>query len=191
MRWKVLVALIIAVALSLPQLTKAQDIAVKTNLAYAATATPNIGLEARVNGHITAGISAGFNPFSYSDNKKIKHLLIAPQARYWWCESFAGHFIGVNAAYAHYNAGNIKLPFGLYGIDEGERHQGDMVALGASYGYSWILSPRWSIEAEIGCDLGYTWYDRYECKRCGTYRGNENKLLALPWINIGLVYNIK
>lgn len=191
MKKNVLMALIIALAVSLPRMATAQSVAVKTNLVYAASATPNIGLEAKLSGHWTAGISAGLNPFSYSDNKKMKHLLVAPQGRYWFCEAFAGHFAGINAAYAHYNAGNIKMPFGLYGTDENERHQGDMVAVGASYGYSWILSPRWSIEAEAGCDLGWTWYDRYDCARCGTFRGDDSKALVLPWINVGIIYNIK
>ena len=32
-----------------------------------------------------------------------------PEARYWLCAPFSGHFIGANLMYSHYNAGGIKL----------------------------------------------------------------------------------
>ena len=170
---------------------KAQNIAVKNNILYDASTTPNFGIELRLSNKWTAGINVGLNPWTFSDNKKLKHLLVAPQLRYWLCESFSGHYFGANIAYVHYNVSDIKFPFGLYGGVDGERRQGDLAAIGASYGYSWILSPHWSLEAEAGLDLGYTWYDRYNSPKCGTYRGSDNKFLVLPKLALNIVYIIK
>lgn len=170
---------------------KAQNIAVKNNILYDASTTPNFGVELRLFNKWTAGINVALNPWTFSDNKKLKHLLVAPQLRYWLCESFSGHYFGANIAYVHYNVSDIKFPFGLYGGVDGERRQGDLAAIGASYGYSWILSPHWSLEAEAGLDLGYTWYDRYNSPKCGTYRGSDNKFLVLPKLALNIVYIIK
>ena len=170
---------------------KAQNIAVKNNILYDASTTPNFGVELRLSNKWTAGINVALNPWTFSDNKKLKHLLVAPQLRYWLCESFSGHYFGANIAYVHYNVSDIKFPFGLYGGVDGERRQGDLAAIGASYGYSWILSPHWSLEAEAGLDLGYTWYDRYNSPKCGTYRGSDNKFLVLPKLALNIVYIIK
>ena len=83
---------------------KGQNWAVKSNLLYDATTTPNIGVEYRLSDKWTTGINAALNPWSFSNNKKLKHFLVSPQGRYWFCESFEGHFVGMNAAYAHYNS---------------------------------------------------------------------------------------
>ena len=67
---------------------KAQNIAVKNNILYDASTTPNFGIELRLSNKWTAGINVALNPWSFSDNKKLKHLLVAPQLRYWLCASF-------------------------------------------------------------------------------------------------------
>ena len=170
---------------------KAQGLALKSNIIYDATTTPNAGIEVRLSNKWTAGINVALNPWSFSDNKKLKHLLVAPQLRYWLCESFSGHYFGANIAYVHYNVSDIKFPFGLYGGVDGERRQGDLAAIGASYGYSWILSPHWSLEAEAGLDLGYAWSDCYDSAKCGSYRGPDNKFLVLPKLALNIVYIIR
>ncbi|MGM9698106.1 MAG: DUF3575 domain-containing protein [Prevotella sp.] len=191
MRIKIIVAATIMLIAIMPQNIKAQKVAVKTNLLYDATTTPNLGLEARLSEHWTTGLNFALNPWTFSDNKKLKHLLVSPQARYWTCETFTGHFFGANLAYVHYNICDIKFPFGLYGAVEGERRQGDLAALGGSYGYSWILSPHWSFEAEAGIDLGYAWSKVYDSQKCGSYRGPDNKFVVLPRIALSFVYHGK
>lgn len=183
-------AMVLAFMLALSASVRAQQLAVKTNLLYAATTTPNLGLELRLSNKWTAGISAGFNPFTFSENKKLKHFLVSPEARYWLCDAFSGHFIGMNAVYSHYNVGNIDFPFGLYSSVKDERRQGDMAAIGASWGYSWILSPRWSVEVEAGADVGYTWYKAYGCAHCASFVGKDNKLFVMPRLGVNIVFNI-
>lgn len=170
---------------------RGQSFTVKTNAAYAATGTPNIKAEMRVNDKWTTQLTFGYNPFTGSDNSKKRHLLLMPEMRYWPCQSFNGQFIGINAAYLHFNAGKVKFPFGLYPSLRDERRQGDAVMAGASWGYAWILSPRWTLEASGGADIGYTWYDRYSCRKCGMHRGCDSKLFAMPRVELNIVYIIR
>ena len=79
--------------------TTAQRTAIKTNALYWTTATFNAGVETRLSDKWTLDVSAGYNPFTFSDNKKLKHILIQPEVRYWLCSPFAGHFVGANVLY--------------------------------------------------------------------------------------------
>ena len=74
----------------------AQNVAVKTNLLYDATTTFNLGAEIGLSPRWTLDLSANYNPFSFSDNKKWKHWMAQPEARYWFCERFNGHFMGLH-----------------------------------------------------------------------------------------------
>ena len=86
---------VLTVTLILSSTLVAQKVAVKTNLLYGGTATPNLQLEFGLSKKSTLDVGAGLNWFDFSDNKKFKHLLVQPEYRYWFCESFNGHFLGL------------------------------------------------------------------------------------------------
>ena len=86
--------------------------------------------------------------------------------------------------------GNTKIPFGLYSAVKDHRLQGDLIALGGKYGYSWILSRTWRIEAEAGVAVGYAWFKEYDCPHCGTFIGNGDRIFLLPQLGINVVYII-
>ena len=185
---------VVLAAMSLLSLTAAaQHTAVKTNALYWATTTPNLAFEQKVGRKWTAELAVGYNPFTFSDNKKLKHIAIQPEARYWLCSPFEGHFFGLHAIYSHYNAGGIKMPFGLFKNLRDYRFQGDMGAVGLGYGYSWMLpGNHWSIEAEIGLGVGITKYGKYECATCGSKVADESKVRLMPTkAALSVVYNIK
>jgi hypothetical protein len=170
----------------------AQDFVVKTNAVGWASASINGGVETHLTGRWTGGVNLSYNPWTFSENMKWKHIYVSPEVRYWLCSPFAGHFFGANLIYTHYNAGNISLPLGLSPELKEERHQGDLGGVGLFYGYSWILSNRWSIEAELGLGYGYARYKRYNCVKCGTYKGTEDKHMLMPTkAAISIIYNIK
>lgn len=58
----------------------AQDWRLKTNLAYWATTTPNIAAETRLSNRLSMDLSLGWNTFTYSGNKKLKHIAIQPKS---------------------------------------------------------------------------------------------------------------
>lgn len=185
-------AIMAALTLS-PWVALAQHTAVKTNALYWATTTPNLAFEQKVGRRWTVELAVGYNPFTFSDNKKLKHIAVQPEARYWLCSPFEGHFFGLHAIYSHYNAGGIKMPFGLFSNLKDYRFQGDMGALGLGYGYSWMLpGNHWSIEAEIGLGVGITKYGKYECATCGSKVADEKKTFFMPTkAALSVVYNIR
>lgn len=164
--------LIVGICLLWASLTvSAQKVAVKTNLLYDVTSTINLGAEFKVAPRWTLDISGNLNAWTFSDNKKWKHWALQPEARYWLCESFNGHFIGAHLVGGIYNMGNWNTDFTFLGTDfsqmKDHRYEGWLVGAGIAYGYQWMLARHWSIEAEIGVGYVYTRADKYECPRCG------------------------
>lgn len=152
----------------------AQKVAVKTNLLYDATATVNAGLEIALAPKWTLDISGNYNAWDFSGDRKWKHFLVQPEARYWLCEKFNGHFFGLHLHGGEFNVGNVHTPFNLFGDCSSERHEGWYYGAGVSYGYQWVLGKRWNCELSAG--IGYVGadYGRYESPRCGAYRGPDH-----------------
>lgn len=146
----------------------AQRFAIKNNLLYDASLTPNLSFELGLGDKSTLNLSVGYNPFEFGDNKQFKHLLVQPEYRYWFCEKFNGTFMGVHLHGGEFNVANLKLPFGFMSQLEDHRYQGNFYGGGISIGHQWKLSKRWNLEAQIG--LGYTYidYDKYPCADCGS-----------------------
>ena len=187
----------------------AQKLALRNNLLYDATLTPNIGAELRIDSAWTAGVNIGLNAWDIdkSKNKKWRHLLIAPNVRRYFghksdkpasrslwgisvdsCRKVS--YLELDAIYSHFNVGNTKIPFGLYKSIQDRRLQGDLFALGGKYGYSWILSRDWRLEAEAGIAIGYAWFKENDCDHCGNYDGNGDRIFLLPQLGINVVYII-
>src|SRR5690606_13079382 len=93
---------------------------IKTNLTELATTTLNIGVEQFIGHRLSVSVPISYNPWSFADNKKIKHLAIQPEFRVWFGESFRGSFInvqsfvGLQLHYLYYNTGGINIPFGMF-----------------------------------------------------------------------------
>lgn len=99
---------------------------VKTNALYWTTASLNAGFEVGLTPRITFEIDAGYNPWTFSDNRKFKFWMIQPEIRHWFRNRFEGHFLGVHLLYADFNVGGMKF----LGMSD-RRYQG------ALYGRVW------------------------------------------------------
>ena len=170
---KIICILFLMVGISL----SAQNVTVKTNLLYDASTTINLGVEIGLSPKWTLDLSGNYNGWTFNENKKWKHWLAQPEARYWFCERFNGHFLGAHLLGGVYNVGNWNTDFTLLGTDFGQlkdhRYEGWLAGAGIAYGYHWILARHWSIEAEIGVGYIYTQADKYECPRCGDQLENN------------------
>ena len=82
-------------------------LAIKSNLLYDATTTLNLGIEFRLSKHLTFDLPFSYNPWTFSDNRKIKHWLVQPELRYWINESFKGSFWGLHFHGAEFNTAKI------------------------------------------------------------------------------------
>jgi len=165
--------------------------AIKSNLLYDATTTFNLGVELGLGGKTTLDIPVSYNPWTFSENRKWKHLLVQPELRWWFCERFNGSFLGLHAHYAIFNVGNMpKLP--LINNAEDRRYEGWLLGAGISYGYNIILAPRWGLELTAGVGYAYMDYDRYQCGNCGEFISEGTKHYFGPTkAGITLVYLIK
>ena len=172
--------------------TKQPRMALRTNLLYDATLSPNLGVDVRVDSLWTVGLLAGVNAWDIdkAKNKKWRHALFSLRARKYRDSLFHKGYYEADVIYSHYNVGNTKIPFGLYSAVKDHRLQGDLIALGGKYGYSWILSRTWRIEAEAGVAVGYAWFKEYDCPHCGTFIGNGDRIFLLPQLGINVVYII-
>ena len=169
---------------------RAQRVVGKTNLLYWATGTPNLGVEVALNGRNTLALQGGWQPWQYSDTKKMKHWALQPEWKYWFCETFNGHYLGLHALGGQYNVGGINLPFGLLPTLDDHRYQGWAIGAGLSYGYHLLLSRRWSLEFGIGLGYLYLDYKKYRCPQCGEALKQKHRNYVEPTkAAVNVVYN--
>ncbi len=191
---KVLLFLLLVLGGGLAFTGKAQKVAIKTNLLYGATATPNLGLEVALAPKWTLDVAGGYNPWTFSDNKKWKHWLVQPEVRYWLCEKMGGHFFGFHIHGGQYNIGNVNTDFKFLGTDfsklKDSRFDGWFVGAGVAYGYSWMLGKHWNLEAEIGVGYAYSRFDQYQCVTCGSKveEGKDHHYFGPTKAAINIVY---
>lgn len=165
--------LIIIACIGFTYMAMAQKVAVKTNLLYDATTTLNLGAEFGLSPKWTLDVSGNYNPWTFKDNKKIKHWQVQPEARYWFCNKMMGHFVGFHALGGQYNiGGKIPLLSAVYPEMKEHRYEGFMVGAGIAYGYAWTLAKHWNLEGEIGLGYVYSHYKQFKCEKCGEKEGS-------------------
>lgn len=149
---------------------RAQDVNIKTNIIPDAALSPNLGVEVGLAPHWSVDLTGQLNLWTINEHK-WKHWYVQPEARYWFCEYFAKHFVGIHLMGGQYNFGNIKNNINFLGTDlsrlTDHRYQGWAVGGGIAYGYSFLLNRHLNLELEIGIGYLYTEFKEFECKECG------------------------
>ena len=184
----------------------AQRFAVKTNALYLATATPNVGLEVALGERWTFEAEGGYNPWTFDKEKnmKAKHWLVSPEFRYWFCNSFQGHFFGINANYTQFNISALPFEFPSVFFDimsDGQhkssdlresRIQGWAAGTGLTYGYAFPISRLWNMEFTLGLGCWYTTYDEFESRKCGLFHQTVSRHVVGPTaLGLSFIYMIK
>lgn len=159
-----------------------QRYAIKTNTLSWLTLTPNIEGEIKIADRYTGNLSVNYRPWHVlSDNKKVTGICIQPEVRYWFCQTYYKHFMGVHVNYADYNAGLKK-----------HRYQGFLIGGGITYGYQMILSERWNMEFSVGAGFARMDHDVYDRPRCGAFLTHEKKnYFGITKLGVSLVYLLK
>lgn len=166
------IILLLAIAgLCVSQELLGQQAAFKTNLLSDSFTNVNIGVEFGVAPKWTFDLSGELNGWTLSHGRRWRHWAAQPEARYWFCDRFSGHFIGIHAHGGQYNVGGIDGRLDFLGTDfrklKDTRYQGWFAGAGLAYGYAWILGRNWNLEAELGLGYSYTRYDKFRCAGCG------------------------
>lgn len=165
---------------------------VKNNLLYSALLTLNLGVGVRLNKRYSLDLSINYNPWTFSENRKFKFINFQPEARYWFCETFSKHYLGMHLDYVRFNVSDIKFPFDLFSGLKNNRYQGDLYGGGLTYGYQWYIAPRWSMEASIGAGYFYADYDKYPFAKCEDIIGKGSKhYVGITKLGVSLIYIIK
>ena len=155
----------------------AQKVALKTNLLYDATSTPNLGAELALGKKSTLQLFYGLNPWKFASDrtKQLRHWLLMPEYRYWTCQKFNGHFFGIHALGGQYNVGGIALSNPVFKDLDKKRYEGWYAGGGLAYGYQWLLSRHWSLEASVGVGYIRFHYKEFPCTECGALIQENNK----------------
>ena len=124
--------------------SKAQRLAVSTNMLELALLSPNLTLDFSLAQHHSVSVSASASPWRYSSETYLNHFTWSPEYKYWFTMPFYKNYVGAKLFYSSYDLGM-----------ECDSFKGNLVALLVDYGYSVILSKRWNITPCVGIGAGY------------------------------------
>ena len=174
--------LVVILGLLMMSEISAQRVAVKTNALYWATLSPNVGLEFRLSRHLTLNVETAANPFDLSEKIKTRFFGVTPELRYWFeARPQAHHFVGAMALGSTYSL-TLKDKF----------HEGDAFGVGLTYGYSFVLNTRWSLETTIGAGLLKVNEKNYSRGEAVPAEANRDKFMFAPLkLGVSFVYLIK
>ena len=130
--------LLLAALWGAPRRAAAQIFAVRANALAVCSATLNAGAEAALTDNWSLELSGYWNPVKTASLSMNFHA-VQLGGRYWFYESFVGHFLGQHLTYVGYDLGSRT-----------KRYKGHACGLGVSYGYAWMLSKRWNVAVEAG-----------------------------------------
>lgn len=154
---------------------------IKTNVLYWATTSPNVALEVATGKKWTFKTTLGFNAWDFdatrNDEISLRHWLVQPELRYWFCQAFEGHLIGVHGIYTQFDMGNI--PF-IKGEIQDYIYRGYGYGAGISYGCHFPLAKRWGVELTAGFGFLILDYDKYRCLDCTEYVGSYGRNYVGP-----------
>jgi len=177
----------------------------KTNLAGIAGQSANLSAEYGLGGRTSVEATVGYNdwhnlwdnaalkPAEDNYRRRLDHLLLKAEFRYWLGERFRGHFFGAGALFADYSVGQMDVPL----LFE-KTYQYDGMAYGGAltYGYLWRLSRRWGVEFSVSGGLVRLRYDKSVIdNQTDSYRLVEARTFAKTYlgptaVGIKLVFTI-
>lgn len=168
---KLFIGLLLGFSICLPARISAQEVAIKTNAIADGLLNPTAGIEIGLAPKWTIDLTGELNAWTLSHGRRWKHWYAMPEARYWLCERMGGHFFALHIMGGQYNIGGFNGHWNMLGTDARKlrdlRYQGWYAGAGIGYGYAWMLSRHWNLEAEIGIGWAYTRYSTYRCASCG------------------------
>ncbi len=195
---------VLLIGVSTSYRAEAQTVALKNNLAYDALLTPNLSMEVALGKQWTMDLQCGANFFFYENDataenyktKKWSHWMVQPELRYWFCEAFNGWFLGLHAQGGQANVGGISIPFVLQnkdGVMKDNRYEVDaFYGGGLAVGYQWLITPRFSMEFELGAGYNRIHYNKYPSTTCGACKGKgEADYVGPTKAAISLVFFLK
>jgi len=164
-------------------------LAVKTNAIWWGIGTINAAAEIRLYSRWTADLSVLVRPWQSSGEKDSRFWLIQPEARYWFCEAFEKHFVGIHGIYANYQLGNLDL--GFFPILKDNYLDGNAWGGGITYGYHLPLGTRWGLEFSAGVGFLRMKYDKHSGGAEGNVRPDNRYYIGPTKLGVSFFYMIR
>lgn len=182
-----LVGVLIALAFG----AQAQRVGIKSNLLTDLTLNPNLGIDFGLAKHWTLELDYEINAWNIKDHK-LKHYVVSPEVRWWYCERWQGSFWALQLLGGQYNVGNIPGAFNFLGQEisklRDHRYEGWYLGAGIGYGYAWPLAKHWNLEAELAVGYAYMKYTEYPCLPCGDGVKGKHNYVGLTKLALTLEY---
>lgn len=165
------------------------EVAIKSNLLYLATTTLNASFEFGLGRRWTLDLAGAYNPFQLQPESTNQIWFAQPELRYWFCQRFERHFLGLHAIYGEYNIGQVDY---LTPTFLTHRFEGRGYGAGISWGYHASLGGRWAMEFSVGAGYLHLDYDKYRCYECDELAGSETKQYFGPTkAAVSMIFMIK
>lgn len=168
----------------------AQDVSLTLNLLPLAEGTVNLGVGYALKDNLTAELSGSVRPWARSETAVNKYWTIRPEIRYWTCQKYNGHFFGGYLTGSQFNVGGKTYPFGLFSSIEKHRFEGWTIGTGLTYGYHFLLSRNWNLEAGLGVGYNYANYKKFVCPLlCSRVESEDDShYFGLTKLSLAIVY---
>lgn len=163
------ILLVTLVVLGFISPVRSQNVAIKTNSLYWAALASNLGIEMGITPKMTFEFAGAYKPWNLKTENWMRFWFVQPEARYWFCERFEGHFLGL-----HLHGGQY------YACWKHKIYDGYLAGGGFTYGYNWIISPRWNLELLVGVGYARLWYKKRPDLPCVKCFKNESKNYVGP-----------
>lgn len=128
-------------------------IALKTNVPFLAVAVQNLALEVQLHKHISLDLPVMWSISDIEREHALRTVALQPEARWWLKSAGTGHFFGLHAHVAWFNA--------KWEDDRYQTEKRPLLGAGISYGYKLPLSAHWGAEFNLGAGYANMQYNTY------------------------------
>ncbi len=118
------------------------QVTVRANALGYAGLVPNLGFEFGLSKHFTFVAEGYYSPFWDESGFRAKGWLVTPEFRYYFCQKFNKHYIGIHGNYADFDKFQITKKQNV--------RDGYAYGAGLTYGHTWKFNHRWSFDLFIG-----------------------------------------
>ena len=156
-------------------------IALKTNVPFLAVAVQNLAVEVQLAKHITLDLPVMWSISDIEREHALRTFALQPEARWWLKSAGTGHFFGLHAHVAWFNA--------KWDADRYQTRKRPLVGVGLSYGYKLPLSDHWGAEFNLGAGYANMQYNTYYNIENGAMIDTRNRhYWGITRAGISLVY---
>lgn len=164
-----------------PAAESGRYIALKTNVPFLAVAVQNLAVEVQLAKHITLDLPVMWSISDIEREHALRTFALQPEARWWLKSAGTGHFFGLHAHVAWFNA--------KWDADRYQTGKRPLVGAGLSYGYKLPLSDHWGAEFNLGAGYANMQYNTYYNIENGAMIDTRNRhYWGITRAGISLVY---